>query len=605
MDDYAALVDQVYITPIRSVVALDDQFPTLDRLLDSKVSPLEAIVQDEETVTVARVPVNPDEIGRAKSLVAYCRDRQWIVDIHDGSQVLKAQGEASVLQHLHQTDLLVLDYRLKGETFGGDHAIEILRALSKNPHFNIVVVYTKDDIVGTFREIALSLLRPHTFSSDHDDEVSGIWQEWVDEDAAAMATLEQHFDSAVYLYFRKSRVPPDWADLKKQFPGVMAFNAAVGQKIGARGGCTLKAQDFGWWLLKKVQATLQSKLFTGGASNVNSMRAPTTDVNWLRTDNLFLTVVSKDVEGATIIDRLRGALCEWRPSPHRLIVSTMRAELEDRGGSIEELALQNVYLQAGLLKRLVQSTGESRAALLMRILEQHWSEILRAMKVEVLPHAKKIIETETQISGGTADGTVLRHYSWYDAASAEQKNRMTLALNSYVSTQQIDGHHLATGQVFDFEGERWICLSPICDLEPEQNKDKRWFAKVGDAMPFKAVKLLHIPDATAIKYAKSSLCLFLKIGDEMKCYGFLPMGGDQGDPNPHWEQMFASKQGVFGADNSFELSAVRTGQDNKPFLTPPQTTQVVAQLKYEYALNLLQRLGSNLTRVGLDYIDSV
>jgi len=328
-------------------------------------------------------------------------------------------------------------------------------------------------------------------------------------------------------------------------------------------------------------------------------------VNWLKTDNLFLTVVSKEMEGGSIIECLRGALCDWRPSPHRLIISSMRAELENRGGSIEEAALQNSSLQAGLLKRLALSSGESRGLLLTQILEHHWFEILRAMKADLLPRAKKIIETELEMSAGSADAAILRHYDWYDPTSDDQKNQIALAVNSYISTQPIDGHHLATGQVFKFEDGYWICLSPICDLEPEQNQGKRWGAKLGEALPFKAVKLVEISDATAAKYATSNLCLFLRIGDKLRCYGFLLLGSESGDPNPHWEQMFAAKQGCFGVDNTIEISAVRIDEENNPKLTPMQKVPVVAQLKYEYALNLLQRLGSNLSRVGLDYITSV
>ena len=34
----------------------------------------------------------------------------------------------------------------------------------------------------------------------------------------------------------------------------------------------------------------------------------------------------------------------------------------------------------------------------------------------------------------------------------------------------------------------------------------------------------------------------------------------------------------------------------------PYSARVVAQLRYEYALNLVQRLGGTLTRIGLDYV---
>jgi hypothetical protein len=33
--------------------------------------------------------------------------------------------------------------------------------------------------------------------------------------------------------------------------------------------------------------------------------------------------------------------------------------------------------------------------------------------------------------------------------------------------------------------------------------------------------------------------------------------------------------------------------------------QVVAQLRYEYALNLMQRLGTSMTRVGLDFVGPI
>ncbi|WP_205930622.1 hypothetical protein, partial [Pseudomonas viridiflava] len=34
-----------------------------------------------------------------------------------------------------------------------------------------------------------------------------------------------------------------------------------------------------------------------------------------------------------------------------------------------------------------------------------------------------------------------------------------------------------------------------------------------------------------------------------------------------------------------------------------QKCEVVAQLRYEYALNLLQKLGGHLSRVGLDFVN--
>jgi hypothetical protein len=37
-------------------------------------------------------------------------------------------------------------------------------------------------------------------------------------------------------------------------------------------------------------------------------------------------------------------------------------------------------------------------------------------------------------------------------------------------------------------------------------------------------------------------------------------------------------------------------------LAKTQAAQIVGQLRYEYAINLVQGLGANFTRVGLDFL---
>jgi hypothetical protein len=39
-------------------------------------------------------------------------------------------------------------------------------------------------------------------------------------------------------------------------------------------------------------------------------------------------------------------------------------------------------------------------------------------------------------------------------------------------------------------------------------------------------------------------------------------------------------------------------------ITKEYEARVVAQLRYEYAINLAQMLGANFTRIGLDFIGS-
>jgi hypothetical protein len=65
--------------------------------------------------------------------------------------------------------------------------------------------------------------------------------------------------------------------------------------------------------------------------------------------------------------------------------------------------------------------------------------------------------------------------------------------------------------------------------------------------------------------------------------------------------MFAAHEGRFIGDT--ETAEIRriSAVDGSLTLSDPANVTVVAQLRYEYALNLLQRLGTTLSRVGLDF----
>ncbi|HUY04338.1 MAG TPA: hypothetical protein VMV33_13730, partial [Rhodocyclaceae bacterium] len=82
-------------------------------------------------------------------------------------------------------------------------------------------------------------------------------------------------------------------------------------------------------------------------------------------------------------------------------------------------------------------------------------------------------------------------------------------------------------------------------------------------------------------------------------FGFLP--NTAALSNPRWEQMFAKNSGVFEDLDRRLTIADLSASGNGELAAASTTGQVVAQLRYEYALNLLQRLGTNLSRIGLDF----
>ena len=111
-------------------------------------------------------------------------------------------------------------------------------------------------------------------------------------------------------------------------------------------------------------------------------------------------------------------------------------------------------------------------------------------------------------------------------------------------------------------------------------------------MPFTAVKLQPVKTTTAVQSATSSKYVFFPIEDNVEAFSFEPYAR---------EEMFASDQGMF-IDGRPTVEICRLmGVDGNLALSSPAHVKIIAHLRYEYALNLLQRLGSTLSRVGLDF----
>lgn len=176
-------------------------------------------------------------------------------------------------------------------------------------------------------------------------------------------------------------------------------------------------------------------------------------------------------------------------------------------------------------------------------------------------------------------------------------------LNCYVSTKPIEGFHLTTGHVLEFTDKNGeigygVCLSPACDMVPGQ-KSSGLFGRLGDYMPFILVSLSEdITDKTALKKVDENIFLFLNISDDIRTFSFNPNGDIKS--NPTWEQMFAHNKGVL-SDKRKELVIGRLCCEGANLKIESINAKIVAQLRYEYALNLLQRLGVSLTRIGLNF----
>lgn len=639
-DNYTTLVKEVYIDPIRTVVVVDDDFPTLDGLLDSANSPeIRTLKQDDsekiETATPAteETQLKPSgsteqtvamhfsgqisEVERVKELISLCRSRTkpWMVDVHDGRPGT-GMDELALAPSLHHSDLMILDYHLNGDGGDGERAIQILKKLAENDQFNLVVVYTKGiagDIEEVYRQIAVALAsrewqRPSSAAKLlATQELIRDWEgvpdhEGVEGDLLSLISITN------YLRIRTRSLCLESAGLKEVFEAFLKkCPSPVADKL-----VNYKAEDGREQRTKLSEKSLfeyalhlRHEERNGHMSEINYGDIAcdfNEEHNWIRFDKIFITVINKITQAPKNIEaRLVDALKLWAPGPHRLLMARMRTKLSEKGVSAEGAVLANKPLQAGWLHELLDSNSNADAVMTQSI-NRHWE----ALGDRIYPDVKRYAESVYGYFRNAERDQVLARYM---PADVNEEERLA-QLNHYYSTKPIDSTHLTTGQVFAFEQiepdgqsqkfEYWICLSPACDLVPGQ-KNSGWKSRLGHAMPFIAVQLEKTKRGDALANINQNRFVLAQIDNSIAALKFTDAPSTS---LPMWEQMFALECGNFSIDPQTEqrsLEIQRMYENSGKLAFSSSKAIVVSQLRYEYALNLLHRLASALSRVGLDF----
>lgn len=580
---YESLIEEAYITPIRTVIVVDDEFPSLDGLIEKELGgtrPWSGRVEDARKIS---------------EILSYCRNRErpWLVDVHDGREFSVA-GEEKIAPYLHHSDLMILDYHLEGDAGTGDHAIRILRDLAKNDHFNMVIVYTKGEdgsVLPILRQIAFSLMTASSKLSAPEavnSKVSAAIADWDDSHAGIKEHLLGFISDEIFLTIRKTQScrqllqSDEWNLLKTELDDAPAEVESITDLLWAK------------WLISEKQKQLAKQFSSSDYGLINW--ASGEELNWVRTDRLFVTVVNKSHAPNELTTKLQTALQNWQPSPHQLLMARMRAQMDERGVIAESGVLRDYLLQAGWMKQLFDTKCLDRKQTLKNTVDKHWESLGDNLRLDIDQYAGKIAEHLDSLGRATV---FEKFFPEVNLISDEDK--IIKRLNTYANMKAgYERGHLMTGHILKINGELWACLSPACDLVPGQ-KITGWHGRLGEYLPFLAVQLHKVSDETALKEATQNIFIFIENNSTQDCYSFCPMG--KVNLNPQWEQFFAKNGGRFDESaNSFLVG--RLTEANSSIKFEETIAVIVGQLRYEYALNLLQRLGTNLSRVGLDFIST-
>lgn len=584
-EEYRDFIKEAFIAPIRSVLIVDDDYPTFDEVLASQI----------EANRENRVPaLNPakdwyrDPISIQGVLDRFRASHQpLLVDIHDGSNVNIGE-EYKAAGHLHQSDLLVLDYQLDRHLEGdGTKAIDIARALGRSSHFNLVLVHTSEDLDRVFREMLIGLMPPFK-NLISDIEIADVVEKLYDL-ADDYDVLKGRFIELAsvehYLHFRHHF---DWPGSKRPAGPSKAGFDEIFVELGVSDA---KEKDliFRWAILQR-EDLLRPALNQDGILNLSwSEDHP----KWLRTDSVFVAFSNKG-RNDDLLEELLTALTAWRPRPSRLFLAALRKELEDKGVLAESKALGNNHVLAHWYKRLLESTGSEREVLIGESVTRHSEQLLNFVLPSVVDFASRLVKSE----GADADGLCSQYFN-VDLSNAKESVRSQIEHNAFVCSKKVEGYHLTTGHVIRVEDDLFVCLSPSCDLVPGRKTDAR-YGDIGDTLPFTAVRLQPFDSDKLPKRVQSNRYVFLGVDGSIKTYALNDPTNE--NASPHVFTFYAKDEGRF-VNNEKKIYVQKIVSDKKEGLKSVTLDGVVvSQLRYEYALNLLQKLGSVTGRVGLDFI---
>ena len=612
--DYKPFLKEAYIDPIRTVTVIDDEYPTLEKLISVGIDAYAS-----------------NDIDRLDAIIKISKSEgyNWLLDIYDGDDTDKDLKQVS--NRLFHSDLLILDYHLDGEDDGAcSKSLDIIKNLAENRHFNIVVVHTKGytgekgtandvfcDIVASLQAKPKKLALSQALLT----QVNRNLDEWEFENSNIRSELKDSISKLDTLLLVRDADGLIKSDCDSQI--LSNFNHLFESKpesVSLHKKILLK-----WLISKKLEAF--GDIFPQDTYKYLEWGVDG-HLNWLKTEDLFLTVLGKkETPVSDIPNMLLESMSAWKPHPHKLILSKLRNEIESKGISASSNILNKKHLQAAWLKELLSATDKKQLkTVTWNVVSKLWEELALEIKEDLSDFAVRMLNV-LKAADGNVDN-LLSYFVGDDRDPLEQ----TKQANCFSCSRQVSTHHVITGHILDISGNYWLCLTPICDLVPGQKIGLDGDEALGQLMP---VTLVQMYDAkSALRATRENMIRSLNLSDEHvpilneddtlkailhhstqnNLLFIRPDGGDSeikilsftvgldGKANPNAKQYYAKNQGIFDDEREVNLFLPEPCDKGMTLKVAEMKGKVVAELRYEYALNLLSRLGFSKSRVGLDFI---
>ncbi len=532
---------EAYVRPIRSVLFIDDQFPTFADTSDSTFK----------------------EADRARALWLECTKRGWLCDI-DNSHDWASPGRK---QRLSACDLLVLDLHLQGQD--SRPALSIIRGLACGDAPNLVVVYTADPKPDqAFLAVAASAhgVSADAFTAELDTEVEEMAVPWSIDDILSFLEDRPRWMGTYTAACKAARLPVDRSSGKVLF---------------------------GRWISRNFGVSPDERLLT-----IEKIRC--SDNRWFQCGNLFVVLISKTYEqpgdeARSVLAGLESAIADWSPSWLACLVASTRRSVES-GSFRDDVNLPPEPLQAGLLRYLRESEDVEERARRARevashLLARRFGNATNDMSAQLLRRAEP--NPNSSLSGDDDQAQMLHLNAFL---CSEVFTRHHLRVGSVFKARDTETYWVCVTPGCDMVPRTpvasvnpWVAeldpMRPLTALRLEVRRGKG----ITDSLE-KAERGRHIFFADPIQPSSQPIVA--------ACFNT-----STDDPNPRLEQMFALDRARVN-DGKVRLQRCIRDPLSGNVVLESVDCEVVSQLRTPYAERLAHVVGYHLSRIGVNFLQS-
>lgn len=559
---------------IRSVMLIDDKFPTYEQLSEGKSE------------------IDTHHLGKARVLHKAFRDQKVICDIENDTDTLDPD-------RVRKCDLIVLDYFLEDQN--PSKSIELINKIAENKQLNLVVLYTSEDLDQVWLRIATNLRGQWEKYNEilTSDEHIQLWEELEKSSLTDIIDLE-----SLKEYLFQSELPKTTSDaIKKEFDSL----------------CKAEGKKFPWqvssdfvkaWVHHYVVNILK---LTTLNSKIKSIKGSSSSPKWLLVGNVFIAFQNKikgdDHDASEIMKCLHDALLSWKPNAIRLITSEIQNALENEPLAFDHQIERDLKTQAGwLFNILKENEPEAITSAIDQLLKRVAGNIGEKLLSEtnIAAFAKNVFVLEKSKLTSNTDANIPKAAAISVGLDNCEDHEIVHALNSDLSMQEFTGSFVTTGTIFKEDtgkldnGKWYVCVSPACDMVPNQKNGS--FAEAFD--PNRAAKVLVLKPENineALRDAHQSRFLFIE--EKGKRLALSAYNGTTKQPDIC--MMYIHKHGNNSTLQMTSFNASVLSQDpaktNEPILLTKTFTPKY-QLREPYAARLQTHASHHMGRIGVDFI---